>query len=52
MECLKKYLDSCKMLGSKVVRFFMLDTMACSVPAQLQHGSSQKSYVHKSVLKV
>ena len=43
MEYLKKYLDSCKMLGSKVVRFFMLESMACSMHTQLQHGSSQKN---------
>ena len=29
------------MLGGKVVRFFMLNTMTHSMHAQLQHGTSQ-----------
>ena len=33
------------MLDSKLARFFMLDTLVCSMHAQTQHGRPQKSYV-------
>jgi hypothetical protein len=45
-EYLNKYLDSHEMLNSKLVHFFIPETMVYSMQAHLLHRGPQKSYVY------